>query len=76
MVPRDLDLGERGAEIPTGLYSYRECAVGFWRVPDSITAGINALTLSLPEHSEAADRIANRSTHEDIRQEVNIEREP
>src|SRR5262249_39502040 len=31
--------------------------------------------LLLPEHSEAADRIPHRSTHDDVRQEVNIERE-
>jgi hypothetical protein len=32
--------------------------------------------LSLPEHSEATDRIPKRTTHEDIRQVMNIEREP
>ena len=32
--------------------------------------------LSLPEHSEATDRIPKRTTHEDIRQEMNVEREP
>ena len=31
---------------------------------------------SLPEHSEATDRIPNCTTHDDIRQEMNIEREP
>jgi hypothetical protein len=32
--------------------------------------------LSLPEHGEATDRIPERTAHEDIRQEMNIEREP
>jgi hypothetical protein len=32
--------------------------------------------LSLPEHGEAADRIPEGAAHEDIRQEMNIERKP
>jgi hypothetical protein len=31
---------------------------------------------SLPEHGVATDRIPKRTTHEDIRQEMDIEREP
>jgi hypothetical protein len=31
---------------------------------------------SLPEHSEATDRIPKRATHKNIRQEMNVERQP
>ena len=64
--------GLRGGETRRTPYSYPERAIG----PDRNRAARSDCERLLPEHSEAADRISNRATHEDIRQEMNIEREP
>jgi hypothetical protein len=38
--------------------------------------GTTQRPLSLPKYGEATDRITKRTTHDDIRQEMNVEREP
>jgi hypothetical protein len=47
-----------------------------WPQAEVSDNGNSQLPLSLPEHGVATDRISKRATHENIRQEMNIEREP
>ena len=61
-----LGVAREGAELGERRYRYAERAIGL----DRNRAARSRSERLLAEHSEAANRISNRTTHEDIRQKV------